>query len=123
MKDNFKTAKRTLSTNTSKINVVAVNGCCYGIDNSPDKGDYIKMCGQQFWSFISGNDNLYLDIIEPLGHKALEKNELFERAYKRVIDKFTLNFTREFCNDGEICWEKLVEYNSSFVNNNRRRTK
>jgi type II restriction endonuclease EcoO109I-like protein len=40
-------------------NVVAVSGCCYGHENQPDKGDYLKLCGQRFWGFISGNRELY----------------------------------------------------------------
>ncbi len=67
MRDNFKKAKRILGTNTSKIKVVAVNGCCYGKERFFDKGDYLKLCGQRFWEFISGDDTLYTDIIEPLG--------------------------------------------------------
>jgi len=63
MKDDFKRAKRTLGTNVSSQKVIAVNGCCYGKDDNPDKGDYLKLCGQRFWEFISGNENLYTDII------------------------------------------------------------
>ncbi len=55
----FKTAKRTLRTSNSQLNIVAVNGCCYGKDNEPDKGDYFKYCGQRFWEFISGDKDLY----------------------------------------------------------------
>ena len=33
MKDNFQKAKKILRSNQSKINIVAVNGCCYGIRN------------------------------------------------------------------------------------------
>lgn len=78
MKDNFKKARRILGTNTTTgLHVVSVNGCCYGKDNMPDKMDYLKLCGQRFWEFISGNKNLYTEIIEPLGHKAKEKNDLF----------------------------------------------
>ena len=115
MQDNFKTAKKILCTNSLKINVVAVNGCCYGVDKAPDKGDYYKLCGQEFWSFISGNENLYIDIIEPLGYLAHEKNELFERSYTRILNKFTMKFSEEFCENGEIDWEKLVKFNSSFA--------
>ena len=68
MLDNFRQAKRILSTSTSSTNVVAVNGCCYGKDRRPNKGDYFKFCGQEFWRFISGDGDLYTDIIEPLGH-------------------------------------------------------
>lgn len=115
MKDNFKTAKKILCTNSLKINVVAVNGCCYGIDNVPDKGDYFKFCGQRFWSFISGNDNLYVDIIEPLGYQAHVKNELFEKSYAAILNKFTMKFSEDFCENGEINWEKLVKFNSSLA--------
>ena len=80
MKDDFRKAKRILGTNTKGIKVVAVNGCCYGKDDHPDKGDYLKLCGQRFWEFISGDGNLYIDMIEPLGHKAKEKNEEFLRV-------------------------------------------
>jgi len=113
MKDNFRKAKRILRTGHSSLHVVAVNGCCYGRDSRPDKGEYFKYCGQQFWEFISDNDTLYQDIIEPLGYKAKEKNEAFQRAYARILNKFTLEFSKEFCDDGIINWEKLVAYNSS----------
>lgn len=113
MKDDFKKAKKVLGTNTTRVKVVAVNGCCYGKENCPDKGDYLKLCGQSFWHFISGIENLYTDIIEPLGYKAKERNEEFRIAYAKVVNKFTLSFAEEFCNDGEIDWIKLVEFNSA----------
>ena len=73
MISDFKTAKKTLRTSNSQINVVAINGCCYGKENNPDKGDYFKYCGQEFWEFISGNEDLYTELIEPLGHQAKKK--------------------------------------------------
>ena len=73
MISDFKTAKKTLHTSNSQINVVAINGCCYGKENNPDKGDYFKYCGQEFWEFISENKDLYTELIEPLGHQAKEK--------------------------------------------------
>jgi hypothetical protein len=110
----FKTAKKTLRTSNSKLTIVAVNGCCYGKDNNPDKGDYFKYCGQKFWEFISGDKNLYTSLIEPLGHKAKEKNDDFIKSYSKMINKFTLEFTKDFCKpNGEIDWDKLVKYNSS----------
>ncbi len=112
MKDDFRKAKRILRSNNSDIHVVAINGCCYGKDNKPDKGDYLKFCGQQFWEFISGNENLYTEIIEPLGHKAKERNEKFVIAYAQIINKFTLDFMKEFCVDGKVDWKKLVKFNS-----------
>ncbi len=110
----FKTAKRTLRTSNSKLNIIAVNGCCYGRDNQPDKGEYFKYCGQKFWQFISGDKELFTKIIEPLGHKAKEKNDEFIISYSKMINLFTKEFSDTFCmKDGSIDWEKLVRYNSS----------
>jgi len=114
MISDFKTAKRILRTSNSQLNVVAVNGCCYGRDKNPDKGDYFKYCGQLFWEFISGDAELYTEIIEPLGYKAKEKNEEFLKSYSQMINKFTREFSNEFCKkNGEIDWEKLVRFNSA----------
>jgi hypothetical protein len=110
----FRTAKKTLRTSNSQLSVVAVNGCCYGRDNNPDKGEYFKYCGQRFWEFISGDPELYIKIIEPLGHKAKERNDEFIQSYARMINMFTKEFSNEFCKDnGEIDWAKLVRFNSA----------
>ena len=109
MIDNFKKAKRISGEST----IVAVNGCCYGTDGNSNKGDYIKFCGQTFWEFISGDENLYIKIIEPLGYKAKEKNEEFLKEYSKVINKFTLGFSKEYCDpSGSILWDKVVKFNS-----------
>ncbi|WIM92127.1 PmeII family type II restriction endonuclease [Porphyromonas gingivalis] len=114
MIEDFSRAKKTLRTSKSNLDVIPVNGCCYGQDNNPDKGLYYKYCGQRFWEFISGDKDLYTKIIEPLGHKAKQKNEEFINSYSKTINKFTKEFTKEFCKeDGDIDWEKLVRFNSS----------
>lgn len=114
MKSDFLTAKRTLRTSNSDIIAVAVNGCCYGIDNNPDKGDYFKYCGQEFWEFISGEATLYKDIIVPIGHNARQKNDAFLESYSNMINMFTREFSNDFCKEnGEIDWDKLLEFNSA----------
>lgn len=113
MRDNFIKAKKILRTSHSNLHIVAVNGCCYGRDNNPDKGDYFKYCGQMFWEFISGNERLYVEIIEPLGHRAKQKNEEFQGKYAQIINRFSYQFMRHFCQDGIIDWAALVKFNSS----------
>ena len=110
---NFANAKKLLHTKGVK-KIIAVNGCCFGTDNKPNKGDYLKLCGQRFWELISNDTNLYKDIIEPIGYKAKQKNEEFLENYAQIINKLTLEFSQNFCTDGKINWEKLVEYNSGF---------
>ena len=94
--------------------VKVINGCCFGKQkNKADKAGYHKICGQDFWAFISNDDELYIKIIEPIGHKAKEKNEEFDVAYASLLFKFTLEFANRFCDDGGIIdWEKLLKFNS-----------
>jgi len=113
MRDDFKKARRILGTNAFAQNVVAINGCCYGQENVEDKGDYIKKCGQNFWSLISGDEEFYTKIIEPLGHNAKIRNEEFAEEYGKVITRFSCEFARDFCSpDGAINWAMLLRFNS-----------
>lgn len=112
MIENFRKAQRILRTNNPAIRVQAVNGCCYGKDPNPDKGDYLKLCGQAFWEFISGEPGLYLDLIEPLGWQAKQKNDEFYHEYDRILNQFTIEFASQFSLDGRIDWDKLVRINS-----------
>jgi hypothetical protein len=114
MIQNFEAAKQTLRAEYPDTEIVAVNGCSYGRDNKPaKKAGYWKLCGQDFWSFISGNDELYTEIIEPLGHQAVQKNEEFVEAYAQIVNKFTYEFTGLYCaSDGTIDWARIVRLTS-----------
>jgi len=113
MRDYFRTACRTLRTNAQARPVVCVNGCCYGRTVNENKGDYLKMSGQSFWEFISGDAELYRRIITPIGHRAKERNDEFATAFARVVNQFTKELLVDFCKpDGAIDWEKLLAFNS-----------
>ena len=113
MENDFKTAIRILHTSKNKLHVEAVNGCCYGKDRNPDKGAYRKLCGQAFWEFISGEPDLYLEIIEPLSAKAKEKNEEFLKQYNCKLNLFVKEFLKDYSmDDGSVDWKKLLKMNS-----------
>jgi hypothetical protein len=84
----------------------------YGKTRTTFLRGYRKIVGQNFWYFISGNENLYTDIIEPLGQKAREHNDMFLKQKSRVINLFTEEFIAGYCSDGAIDWQKLVKFNS-----------
>jgi hypothetical protein len=113
MLSDFNTAQKTLRTSNSQLHIVCINGCCYGKDRNPDKGAYFKYCGQRFWEFIGGSETIYTDIIEPLGHRAKERNDDFRAKYAGMVNRFTREFIELFCaQDGSIEWKRLVEFNS-----------
>ena len=115
MKEQFAKAKKILRTNNPTINIVCINGCCYGKDEKSDKGDYFKYCGQRFWHFISGDESLYQEIIKPIAKKSKIKTDLFQETYDKRMNLLTSEFSKEFCDTtGGIMWDKLLEYNSGW---------
>lgn len=116
--DQFNTARKRLATSGSKLNIVCVNGCCYGKSYErteyKSKGNYHKICGKRFWELISGEPELYTELIEPLGHEAEIKNREFNDSYAKLTNRLTKEFLQDFCKEnGEIDWVKLVRFNSA----------
>ena len=114
MRDNFNTATGIIRQGNATANVIAVNGCCYGRDGKPNKGSYFKYCGQEFWELISNDSGFYTRIIDPLGHRAKQRNDDFTERYGAVINLLSQEFTKQFCDKtGAIDWNKLVAFSSS----------
>jgi hypothetical protein len=112
LKENFKHAVRLMRQNKDVHQVQPVLGICYGKAEQQNADEYVKFCGQAFWEFVSGDPNLYMDIVEPLGYEAALHNERFRDEYAATLTRFTLALTQEFYEDGHINWEKLVKFNS-----------
>jgi Type II restriction endonuclease EcoO109I len=114
MQSAFSKAKKTLRTSggIGTAEIVAIEGCCYGKDNSPEKGDYQKLCGQRFWKLLSARDELYRELIEPLGASATERNAVLVELRAQKLNLYTKEFLSKFCDKGLINWDKLIRYNS-----------
>ncbi len=114
LESNYKNAIKILRQSKHITKIQCVLGVSYG--KSPTvlkKGFILQVCGQNFWYLISGEESFYTEIIEPLGNKAQEHNLLFNAKKAEIINKFTREFSTEFCDkSGKILWSKLVEYNS-----------
>ena len=108
----FQTAVKVLKQSKRVKHVEPVLGICYGKVKTSYVRGYLKVVGQNFWYLISENENLYTDIIEPLGYRAKEHNAKFRREKSKIINIFTKEFFDRFCDDGAINWRKLVEFNS-----------
>lgn len=104
--------------------IIPVNGCMYGKDRKPRKAgkikesgkvidtiEYWKLCGQDFWQLISDNPQLYVDIIEPLGYRAKERNMAFQEEYDNFLNRLLIEFLNAYANtDGSIAWNRLTEF-------------
>ncbi len=111
LNSDFRTVKQTLGTGRQVIPHRFINGCCYGNDNCQVL-DYEKMCGQRFWHFISGENDLYLEFIEPLGHNAQARTEEFLTLRNQKIVDFTQHIYEHYVREGSIDWVALLIANS-----------
>ena len=117
MRKNFKLAKKFIRVDLNKRDIVAVNGCMYGRDNKPHKVSgkdpdlsYYKICGQSFWKLISGDDQLYKKIIQPLDKEAKKRDEVFKKLYTKKINEMTKDIVELFYTKSNLDWDKIIEY-------------
>ena len=72
LKADFRTAKKTLRTSNSNLNIIAVNGCCYGRDNNPEREIILNTADKNF-------GNLFLEtriyISKLLNHWAIKQKK------------------------------------------------
>ena len=127
---NFSEAIDSLGSRYPHHTIVPVNGCMYGKDRKPRKigkiresgevvGEitYWKICGQDFWYFISNEQQLYLEIIEPLGTGADQRNRAFRDEYDKFINKATTIFLADFLHqDYSVDWDRLTQFVSASEN-------
>lgn len=127
MKNHFKEAKSKLREQGITDEIVAVNGCMYGVEphplkdvrrirggsavpEEPDKV-YYKYAGQDFWYFVSGDDDLYRAIIQPIDQEAKKKDAAFKAVYTSKVNAMTEEFILDFmAPDNLIDWVKLIDY-------------
>jgi len=117
MRENFRTALIVLRQNKQIGQLQPIEGICYGTFGvkSPDRGqqdrgDYVRIIGQRFWELISGDAELYVDMIEPLGHEAEAHSDKFEAEKDATYTRLTDEFIHSFCDaEYHIDWHRLVE--------------
>ncbi|MBV9957384.1 MAG: cytosolic protein [Acidobacteria bacterium] len=119
--DYFKAAAKVLKQSKRSGPFQLVEGICYGRFGKPnrgerEKGHYIRLIGQSFWQLISGDPDLYVDLIEPLGHESEAHATRYRTEKDATYNRLTREFTIEYCDkDGNIDWPKLVRFVSETV--------
>ncbi len=116
MRRNLKLAKKILRIELKRKDIIAVNGCIYGRDNSPHKVNkdpdlsYYKICGQAFWELISGDEQVYKKIIQPLDKEAKKRDEVFKKLYVKKINEMTKDVVDLFYTKDNLDWDKIIDY-------------
>jgi hypothetical protein len=114
LQEDFKGAMKRIRQNRQVREVKCILGISYGKQKTTVKKGFItQVCGQAFWHLASEDRNFYVRIVEPLGHRAKELNDVFRQRKTQLMNKFTGEFISEFCHkSGEILWDRLIQFNS-----------
>lgn len=111
LKGNFRTALKVIKQSKHVGQLQPTLGICYGNFKTSDNGEYLRIGGQSFWNLISGDPNLYIDMVEPLGYKSEEHDKHFKAEKGKTYNRLIREFTIDFCDGaGAIDWEKLVQF-------------
>jgi type II restriction endonuclease EcoO109I-like protein len=111
LKANFRTAVKVLRQSKHAGQLQPTLGICYGNFKTRDNGEYLHIGGQSFWHLISGDRNLYIDLIEPIGYRAERHDEMFKKQKDGMYNRMIREFTIAYCDaNGTIEWPKLVRF-------------
>ena len=111
LEQHLKTAVIRVKQGDPRTNVQPVVGICYGKTRTAhnERRGWLKIVGQNFWYFVSENKDLYMDIIQPIGYKAKQHNQLYLSEKSKAINRLTRDFSQQYCGaSGEIDWRELV---------------
>ena len=61
---------------------------------------------------LRGDEALFRELIEPLGHEAEVRAKDLQFAYDAKLNALTASFVDQFCDDGVINWDRLIRFNS-----------
>jgi len=116
-KQDFRRAIQVIKQSKHAGEVVAVLGICYGNFRTKHTGEYLHIGGQSFWHLLSGDPNLYVDIVDPLGHEAQRHDDEFQQHLGNLKDRLTKELADRYCHsNGAIDWPKLVKAVSGNMN-------
>ncbi len=111
LRGNFKRAVQVIRQAGRKEQLQPTLGICYGNFKTKETGEYRHIGGQSFWHLISGDRNLYIDLVEPLGYKAEEHDVVFKEEKDNTCNRLTREFIAVYCErGGAINWAKLVGF-------------
>ncbi|HEV2349502.1 MAG TPA: PmeII family type II restriction endonuclease [Terriglobia bacterium] len=111
LRENFKRAVQVIRQRDKKVQLQPTLGICYGKFKTVNNGEYLHIGGQSFWNLISGDRDLYMDLIDPLGYRCEEHDKLFKQERDRSYKELTKEFIATFCSkDESINWRKLVQF-------------
>lgn len=108
-KIDFQKAIKKVNKDGYNRNIKPVMGICFGKSNTESCTGCTKIVGTDFWYFISENNKLFTDIIDPLANTFYKDTETLYNRRIQLENKFTAQILNEYSSGGAIDWRKLVK--------------
>lgn len=112
--ENFATLGRRLQKVRKHFDPIV--GYCYGKKKQSSRAtvNFKELAGQEFWEFLTGEQDFYLRIVRLMKNKPTEHRPQFQEAFDNAKNRFTLEFLSLFSDpkSGAINWDRLLEFNS-----------
>ena len=109
LRQHFADAVRVLKQSKHSGEIQPTLGICYGRARTTNRGLFLRIAGQNFWHLLSGDPDLNISIIEPLGFDAQKYDDLFREQKSSSLNRMTGEFILQFCDaKGAVDWTRLV---------------
>ena len=121
LKDDFAYARHVFDNKRLGKHFRAILGHGYGrkAGESNSKRPYDVRSGQAFWQELTGDPDFYLKLIRFMDKHPDAHRIQYEEEWNKASNRFEKEFLDRFSTpEGEIDWEKLVEFNSGSGNIN-----
>lgn len=117
MNDEFQELQNRLRQHLQRVGKQfdAILGCAYGRRNSAPttRRRYRMVAGQAFWQEITGDADFYLKLVRLMRDYPEKQRATYLEEWNKAVNRFTRDLLNEFATeDGELDWERIVEFNS-----------
>ena len=108
LKQDFEEAISITEQRKLRLNIQAVEGCCYGTDNR-EYNDYNKVCGRAFWELISGDELLFQKLVTEINKTSTNG---YQREVAEAIKKITGELEANWSEGKLLNWNRIIGFNS-----------
>lgn len=115
LEQDFRSSRSRFIQRNTKKQFKALLGHCYGRKKGEPtaKRSYAIRSGQVFWEILTSDPDFYTKLINSMGDLPYKHRLEYEEAWNKAVNRFQKEFDTNFvCDDGEIDWTKLAQFNS-----------
>ncbi len=108
----FKKAIQTIRQNDKKHKIVSIMGICCGNRKTTGRADHADLIisGQNYWHLVSGEKDLYKEIMDILCFGTKEFYERYKICLSQTLTRLMSDFSTKYCFNRDVnVWEDIIK--------------